>query len=107
VSTPHRPIVLTLLAESYARLGAAWKTAIEDQDCAAQAPHAEWRAVDIDGEVTAWHVLLQAGELAGTFAANTVRAHLALLGRAYWPDLLDAADDPIQYPPCTHRLARC
>lgn len=98
MSTPHRPPVLALLAESYARLRAAWKATIEDQDCAVQAPHAEWRAVDADGEGTAWHVLLQAGELAGTFAGNAIRAHLALLCRAYWPDLLNTADDPIPHP---------
>jgi hypothetical protein len=58
VSAPQRPIVLTSLVESYTRLGAAWKAAIEDEACAAQAPHAEWRAVRPDGEVTAWQVVV-------------------------------------------------
>jgi len=90
--------VLTALVNTYTALGAAWETTLGDTDCVSHAPRAHWRAVEPDGPVTVWHVLLQTGELAGATVGNTVRAHLALLGRAYWPDLLDPADDPIQFP---------
>jgi hypothetical protein len=41
---------------------------------------------------------VQGGELVGSAAANAVRGHLALLGRAYWRDVHDLADDLIAHP---------
>jgi len=116
-SPSERPAVLVALANTYGALGAALAVALEDNDCAADAPWAKWRELTPDDPDPAapWeievvngaltqppraprHVLMQAGEMAGATAANTLRGHLALLGRAYWPDIDDPADPVIMHP---------
>lgn len=111
-----RPMVLAALVEAYSALRAALTTALSDRECARDAPYMDWRGPDwgqrvptpweigvVDGHLTrppeeSRHVLVQAGEVAGATAANTLRGHLALLERAYWPDINDPADDVIQFP---------
>jgi hypothetical protein len=109
--------VRVVLADAYRALGIALAVALDDNDCAADAPWARWRA-HVEGEPkpadpweigvengaltrppeAPWRVLVRAGERAGATAANTLRGHLALLGRAYWPDIHNPADPLIMHP---------
>ena len=91
-----RPAVLAALTATYARLGDMWGLAIGDTDCASDCPSLAWKR--LDDRPDAWHQLLHGGESAAAAISNAVRGHLALLCRAYWPDLLDPAEDPIPFP---------
>jgi hypothetical protein len=93
-----RPQVLTALMHGYNRISEAWAAVLADTDSAPDSPHMRWRDVPNGDPTMAWHQLLQGGEIAASATANAVRAHLALLSRAYWPDVLTDRDDPIQFP---------
>jgi hypothetical protein len=99
-----RPQVLTALMHSYNRISEAWAAVLADTDSAPDSPHMRWRDVPNGDPTMAWHRLLQGGEIAASASAsasasaNAVRAHLSLLSRVYWPDVLTDHDDPIQFP---------
>jgi hypothetical protein len=93
-----RPQVLTALMHGYNGISEAWAAVLADTDSAPDSPHMRWRDVPNGDPTMAWQRLLQGGEIAASATANAVRAHLSLLSRAYWPDVLTDRDDPIQFP---------
>lgn len=91
-----RPAVLSALMTAYAELSAAWSAAWTDRMRDPSGRWVRWR--DAERRGIPWATLIQAGEMTSGTCAQAVRAHLDLLCRAYWPDIIDPADDPVSHP---------
>jgi hypothetical protein len=85
-SADDGPSVLDGLVDVYLELRDAWRAALLERDCSADAPWQQWRDQSEDTAITARDLLMQYVEDSGILAAQAVTQHLGLLARAYWLD---------------------
>lgn len=77
-------LVLDVLVGFYIDLRGAWRAALMEHDCAADAPWSRWRDLPDDAPIAGRDVLMQYAEQTAMLAAQAITHHLGLLARGYW-----------------------